>query len=67
MNWSYEINTETIDVKIPSNHIAVAGKVNSLHGALSPERYIEALLQKTVLSMKKNNKLLKKLGFPMEC
>ena len=52
-NWSYELykNTETINDTIPSY------KIDNL-----PERYNEALLKKTELTMKENKDVMKKLN-----
>ena len=52
-NWSYKLYriTEIINDTIPTYHI------DNL-----PERYNEALLKKTKLSMKENNNVMKKLN-----
>ena len=52
-NWSYNLYkiTEIINDTIPSYHI------DNL-----PERYNEALLKKTELTLKENNTVMKKLG-----
>ena len=52
-NWSYNLYkiTEIIDDTIPSY------RINNL-----PERYNEALLQKSILSLAENNKVMKKLN-----
>ena len=53
-HWSYKFNriTETINDSIPNY------KVDNL-----PERYNEALLKKTALTMKENNTIMKKVIF----
>ena len=52
-NWSYKLYkiTEIIDDTIPSYRITIY-----------PERYNEALLQKSQLTLAENNKVMKKLN-----
>ena len=52
-NWSYNLYkiTEIIDDTIPSYRLEIY-----------PERYNEALLQKSKLSLAENNKVMKKLN-----
>ena len=57
-NWSYTL--EKIQIQIdtkPSYHIGVVGKANNSQSEQLLERYIEALLRKTELTMKEKKTL----------
>ena len=45
---------------IPSNRIGVVDKANSLHSEQLPERFNEALVKKTELTLKENDSVMKK-------